>query len=84
MRVSGNRGAREILNPPNPHPTSANSTFFPFRLREPVPGSVGGSKKVGKWVDQSIVEGDEGLGRTGLAVDRNVERRELTIRGGEY
>lgn len=29
ISVSGNRGARAINNPPNPHPTSANSGVLP-------------------------------------------------------
>ena len=35
MRVSGNNGARAMLSPPKPQPTSANSTFLPFKLTLP-------------------------------------------------
>ncbi len=34
IRVSGNRGAREISKPPKPQPTSANSGTLPERANE--------------------------------------------------
>lgn len=45
MSFSGKRGASAINNPPNPHPTSAHSTFFSPGVM--VPSSLGWEKYAG-------------------------------------
>lgn len=52
MSVSGKSGARAMSNPPKPHPTSANSTFFNARAVFDGPGPAssefpGGEKYLG-------------------------------------
>lgn len=75
--VSGNKGARAMLRPPKPQPTSANSTFLPFKLTLPWPSAGGGWKKVGKCVDQSILSGERGLFARNTVSARNHEAASL-------